>query len=374
MVKVCHLTTVHQIDDVRIFLKECISLSASGFDVTLIACSNTAFEDVKNGVKRISLYVPVKNRLQRMIKRTSAVYKKALEVDADIYHFHDPELLPIGLKLKRKGKKIIFDSHEFYGEQILYKHYIPFLLRSFIASVYMGYEKYVCKRIDAVIQVCTLNGKDYFNNRAKISEFITNAPVKNSSSYHENRLPCEERDKVIHIGSLTHSRGITHLIEAAAKSKISLILAGHFASPEYHEQLKCNPAYPAVDYRGYLTSIQINEVLCQAYAGISTLLHIGQYPKIDTFPTKVYDYMAAGLPVILSDTQYAKRINEKHNIGICVNPENVEEISNAILFLKENKTMAKEMGLNGRMAFEKEFNWDIEVIKLINLYNQIAQY
>lgn len=371
MHKICHLTSVHPIEDIRIFAKECVSLASNGFDVTLIACGETAFEDVKNGVKRISLNVAVKNRVQRMIKRTSAVYNKALEIDADIYHFHDPELLPIGLKLKRKGKKVIFDSHEFYGEQILYKQYIPFLLRKIIAMAYMSYEKYVCKRIDAVIQICTLNGKDYFQNRAKISEFITNSPVKNSSSYHKNGLPREERDKVIHIGSLTHSRGITHLIEAAAKSKISLILAGHFASPEYHEQLKCNPAYDIVDYRGYLNSVQINEALSQAFAGISTLLHIGQYPKIDTFPTKVYDYMAIGLPVILSNTKYAKRINEKYKFGICVSPENIEEIMNAILFLKENKTIAEKMGENGRLAFENEFNWEIEEKKLIKLYQRI---
>jgi hypothetical protein len=103
--KICHLTTVHSIDDVRIFVKECTSLADYGFDVTLIACGDTVFEDTKNGVKRISLFIPVKNRLQRMTKRTKAIYKRALKVNADIYHFHDPELLPIGRKLKKNGEE-----------------------------------------------------------------------------------------------------------------------------------------------------------------------------------------------------------------------------------------------------------------------------
>ena len=92
--KVCHLTSVHSIDDGRIFRKECTSLAANGFDVTLIAFGENSFEDIKNGVKRISLNLPVKNRLQRFFKRSKTIYKKALDIDADIYHFHDPELLP----------------------------------------------------------------------------------------------------------------------------------------------------------------------------------------------------------------------------------------------------------------------------------------
>lgn len=113
-IKVCHFTTVHPIDDVRIFTKECVSLANNGFDVTLIACGDIAFEDIKNGVKRISLNVPVKNRFQRYFKRSKAVYRKALVVDADIYHFHDPELLTIELLIKKMTKaKLIYDAHEF---------------------------------------------------------------------------------------------------------------------------------------------------------------------------------------------------------------------------------------------------------------------
>ncbi len=91
---VCHLTSVHPVEDVRIFHKECVSLAKHGFDVTLVACGEPAYKQNKNGVNVVSLDVPVKNRFERMTKRTRAVYKKALEVDADIYHFHDPELLP----------------------------------------------------------------------------------------------------------------------------------------------------------------------------------------------------------------------------------------------------------------------------------------
>lgn len=156
MFKICHLTSVHPIDDVRIFVKECISLATNGFDVTLIACGDNAFEDIKNGVKRISLCVPVKNRLQRMIRRSKAVYQKALEIDADIYHFHDPELLPIGVKLKRKGKKVVYDSHEDTPVLIRSRLWIPAIVRGSISFLFKKYENKIAKECDAIISVTPL--------------------------------------------------------------------------------------------------------------------------------------------------------------------------------------------------------------------------
>lgn len=363
--KVCHITTVHSIDDVRIFHKECISLAAAGFDVTIIACSDIAFEDSINNIRRISLQVPVTNRLLRFFKRSKAVYKKAIEVNSEIYHFHDPELLPVALKLKKRGKKVIFDSHEFYGEQIKHKKYIPFVLRGLIAKLYMKYEAFVCKKLDAVIQICTLNGLDYFNKRATKTIFVTNAPVleKNATvAFTQNN------ESVIYMGDLNYYRGITHIIKASANAKVPLILAGNFSPKEYNEQVKQLEEYSNVDYKGFVNQDHINSLLNKSFAGLSTLLHVGQYPIIDTFPTKVYEYMAAGLPVIISNTRFAERMIKKYRFGLCVNPESVEEISKAISFLKNNKEIASQMGENGRKAFEEKFNWQIEEKKLIKLY------
>src|SRR5512133_3327813 len=111
MFKTCHLTSVHPLDDVRIFHKECISLAANDFNVTLLGFDEQPYEENRNGVNVISLFVPYKHRFQRLIRRTYAIYRKALEIDADLYHFHDPELLPVGLRLKRKGKIVIYDAH-----------------------------------------------------------------------------------------------------------------------------------------------------------------------------------------------------------------------------------------------------------------------
>ena len=112
-------------------------------------------------------------------------------------------------------------------------------------------------------------------------------------------------------------------------------------------------------------------VLEEANVGASTLLHVGQYDKIDTFPTKVYDYMAMELPVIISNTAYAQQMNEKYHFAICVNPEDPDEIVNAILWLRDHPQQAVEMGKNGRKAIEEEFNWKKESERLIAFYQQL---
>ena len=115
-------------------------------------------------------------------------------------------------------------------------------------------------------------------------------------------------------------------------------------------------------------------LLEQANIGASTLLNIGQYDKIDTFPTKVYDYMSMELPVIISNTEFAQKINEKYHFAICVNPECPDEISEAINWLKTHPAQAIEMGKNGRKAIEEVFNWEKESEKLIAFYNELIPH
>ena len=375
-IKVCHLASHHKMNDMRIFEKECKSLAKAGFDVTLIGFKEVPKTETIDDVHCISLYCPIKNNLELLMKRNKLSLRAALQVDADIYHLHEPELLPVGMKLKRKGKIVIFDSHEYYGWQLhdnIHKIKIikiPTFLMKVIGYLYMRYEKRVCMKLDAVVQVCTMNGIDYFENRCKRTLFIRNLP---SLSDYTRKAPIDysEGPSVAMIGGITKERGITQLVEASYLAKARLLLAGAFSPKSYEKELMEMPAYACVDYRGFLDKNGMVSLLEQANIGASTLLNIGQYDKIDTFPTKVYDYMSMQLPVIISNTEFAQKMNEKHHFAICVDPEKPEDIANAIKWLKAHPEQAIEMGKNGRKAIENEFNWEKESEKLVRFYKQL---
>lgn len=375
-IKVCHLASRHKMNDMRIFEKECKTLAKAGFDVTLIGYGEEPKTETIDGVHCISLYCPIKNNIELLRKRNKLSLATALEVDADIYHLHEPELLPVGMKLKRKGKIVIFDSHEYYGWQLhdnIHKIKIiktPAFLMKVIGNLYMRYEKSVCMKLDAVVQVCTMNGVDYFENRCRKTLFIRNLP---SLSDYTRKTPVDfgKVPSVAMIGGITKERGITQLVEATQRVGGRLLLAGAFMPKSYENELQSMPAYACVDYKGFLGKNGMVSVLEQANIGASTILNIGQYNKIDTFPTKVYDYMSMELPVVISNTAFAKKMNDKYHFGICVNPEDVDEISKTIIWLKEHPEQAVEMGKNGRKAIEDEFNWEKEGEKLVAFYKQL---
>ncbi len=364
-IKVCHFTSVHPATDGRIFEKECTTLACAGYDLYLVAPN--AEEREINGVKIINVPIVFQSRIKRFFSISKNVYKKALSLNADIYHFHDPELLPYGLKLKRKGKKVIFDSHEFYGFQIREKKYIPYLLRTMISKIYMKYEAFVCKQIDAVIQVCTIEDIDYFEKRCMKSIFLANYPELELQSNKQ----VEKDNTVIHVGGLTYERGITHLVKAAELSDIKIKLAGKFYPSNYLDELKEMGGFKSVCYLGFLDKKRLKEEIGMCVAGISTLLNVGQYNKIDTLPTKIYEYMSEGVPIVLSDTPYNRQLNEKYNFGICVEPDKPQQIADAINYIINHPQEANIMGENGRNLVIKKFNWELEKEKLLSLYKEI---
>ena len=375
-IKVCHLASKHKMNDMRIFEKECKSLAKAGFDVTLIGFGETPKTEVIDGVRCISLFCPIKNNLELLRKRNKMSLATALQVDADIYHLHEPELLPVGMKLKRRGKTVIFDSHEYYGWQLrdnIHKIKIirtPAFLMKWIGKLYMRYEKRVCMKLDAVVQVCTMNGIDYFADRCRKTFFIRNLP---SLSDYTRKTPVDfgRSPAIAMIGCITKERGITQLVKATHQAEGKLLLAGAFSPKSYEDELKAMPEYACVDYKGFLDKHGMVALLEQANIGASTLLNVGQYAEIDTFPTKVYDYMSMELPVVISNTAFAQKMNEKYHFAICVDPEKPEDIANAIKWLKEHPEQAIEMGKNGRKAIEEDFNWEKESEKLVAFYNQL---
>lgn len=369
MVKICHMTSAHDSDDVRIFHKECVSLAAAGYDTYLVAQGDSREE---KGVHVLGVGDAPESRLKRMTDFAKKVYDTALEVDADIYHIHDPELLPYAAKLKKRGKKAIFDSHENHPAQIREKEYIPGPIREPMSRLYKKRETMLTAGLDAVIMPCTFDGENIFEGRAKRTCFIANYP-KLSDFYGRYDPAAEKPNDICYVGGLTYARGIYHLVKAAHKAGKRLVLAGRFSDAAFEERVRALPEFSCVDYRGSIPNTEVAGLVQSCKLGANTLLDIGQYHHIDTFGVKVFEYMSMGLPVLLPDYPYMRRMAEKYGFGVCVKTDDTDSICAAIRLLTDDADMARTMGQNGRRAVEEEFNWGTQEKKLLELYETLSR-
>ena len=366
MTKVCHVTSAHGAEDIRIFHKECISLSQAGYEVYLVERGDSYD---KEGVHIVGIGTIPQSRLRRMTKGAKKAYETALSLNCDLYHLHDPELLPFGLKLIKKGKKVVFDSHELTREQIRVKPYLPQFAARILSHIYSAYEDRILKKLDGVIFPCPVNGsfplpgkrKAYLNNLPRLEEMY--------DKYDPNAV--KEPESVCTVGSLTYNRGIKHLILAAAKAKCKVFLGGILSPIGFEEEIRAMPESKNVEFLGYLNREQVKEVYEKSLICASALLNIGQYSGVENLSTKVYECMAMGLPVIMTKQPYNEHMIEQYQFGICVNPENIEEYSKAIRDLLDHPEKAKQMGINGRKAIKELYNWEKEQSNLFGLYKDI---
>ena len=369
MIKVCHMTSAHGVEDVRIFHKECVSLAQAGYEVYLVE-RGESYD--KNGVHIVGVGEIPSNRFKRMTQGARRVYETALALDCDIYHLHDPELLPYGLKLKKKGKKVIFDSHENYTEQIKTKPYLPEAVSKAASVVYATYEKYAFSKIDGLIHTCLKLGVDPYCGMCRNIAVINNYPSKEVFNKYTPQVVKKKRS-VCYVGALSHERGITELIKAAALADCKVYLAGRFTSAEYEKYVLTLPEFKSNgSYVGVLNRDEIADFIQSCEIGMATLLNVGQYNQDDSLPTKVYEYMALGIPSIISKSLYNERTMDLLKVGLCVDPDDSEAIAKGMLYILNNPEMAKKMGEAGRSVVENTMNWEFEKEKLFKFYESVS--
>lgn len=363
---ICHIE-IAPIGGMPRVLRAADSAYASGNRVTVIGFGPS---QEYHGYPYIGVRTPI-SRKDRVRNTSPEMVRLSCQTDADIVQLHSPELLLYVNSLKRAGKKVIFDSHEFYSLQIREKHYIPKPLRNMIASLYEAFETRALRRIDAVVYPCTVQGRDLFASRAKRAVKIENYSMPVEPAL----LPSGPADTraVIHAGGLTEARGITTLAHAVSKTNAKLILCGPFSSPEYQQEILASCPSGQIEYMGTLNREDLFRQYGRSAIGVCTLRAVGQYALLDNMSTKVYEYMQCGLPVVVSNFPCYQYWNEKYHFGICVDPTNVDEIADAIRYLLDHPDEARQMGENGRRAVKEEFNWGVEEKKLLALYEDIMK-
>ena len=308
------------------------------------------------------------NRFYRIMNAPKRVFEKAKRVDADIYHLHDPELIPIGLKLKRLGKKVIFDSHEDVPKQMLSKTYLNSWSRWLISKILKFYEVWSCSKFSGII-AATPFIRDKFLKINSNTVDINNFPILNELG---RTSSCGFKKKeVCYIGVISKARGILQVVEALGLvgNKISLNLCGLFSERETEKHARKCGGWEKVNAHGSVNRQGVREVLSRSMAGIVTFFPAPNH--LDAQPNKMFEYMSAGIPVIASNFPLWKEIVEVNCCGICVDPLDPRDIARAIKYLTDNPKEAKVMGENGRRLVKEKYNWSTEEKKLIDLYNKI---
>lgn len=364
--RVAHLTSAHPRHDTRIFLKQCRSLAATGYETHLVVADGGG-DELRDGVQIVDVGA-ANGRRDRAVGATRRVLKRAIELDADIYHFHDPELLPIGLALKRRRKRVIYDSHEDLPRDILSKAYISAIARHPIAVTADLFERFASRRFDAVVAATPVI-RDKFHAFGAMAVDVNNFPMLGELDMASTAHP--KAAEVCYVGGIATVRGIKEIVVAMAlcRSQGRLNLAGTFDEAGLKDEVEKVPGWDRVNELGYLSRSQVRDVLHRSVAGLVTLHPTQAY--MDALPIKMFEYMSASIPVIASNFPRWREIVEGNGCGLCVDPLDPAAIAVAIDRLIENPALARDMGVNGNKAIHQRYNWEAEERKLLSLYEQI---
>lgn len=372
MTTVCVITSIHHTYDGRIYYKQCRSLLRAGYRVKLVAPKPEEME-AEDGIEIIPFEKP-KNRWRRLLNGLR-IYRMAKKTNADLFHFHDPDLLPIGVLLRLATRKpVIYDVHEHYPNAIMGKAYIPKPLRHLVRIGYEWTEKCCLSFLTGVIYTTKQIGKRY---EAYDSCKIENYPLKDMFSADEQI----EKDPhlFIYLGGITEIRGVTQLIEAFSQvvrqyPRSKLLFVGFFESDKYEETIKSEVARLKIEenviFQGRVPYTKINEYVGRASIGVLPYLPVPNH--LVALPNKLIEYMAAGNAVIASDFPHYREIVDQSGAGLLVDPCKPEEMAEAMMFFLDHPDETNEMGRRAKSAFHNVYNWDHEERKLINFYEKIV--
>lgn len=370
--KVVHVGYYHPYDDIRILKKQCVSLSRNGYEVTYITSNRICdFTDEKYDNITIKVIKLKGGRFIRLFKYWKDLFRVLLAENADIYHFHEFELLPIARKLLRRDKKILYDMHEDVPRNMrpTLQKWFGKTLGKVVENLVEKYENRMIKKVDYNIGVIPVQG-ERVRELAGDFELIQNYPIYNGDN-ESFKAYAEKKDNIIcFCGAIAEERGITYLVDALENLNGKLVLAG-LITEEYLKFLKERKGWGNVQFLGKVSKNEVDDIYNASKVGICTYLNIPNH--VNANPNKLFEYMNAGIPIVCTNFPSWIDAVENNGCGICVEPDNVNQVREAIEYIFSQPQIAEEMGNNGRVCVANKYNWQQEEKKLLNVYKKVAE-
>ena len=360
---VCHFTSVHKADDTRIYHRQVKALLANEVKVTIIGRAPALIG--RNENLSVVIFPEFRSRLRRFIFGSVKMLRLLKKVDADVFQFHDPELIPAGLFLRAAGKKVIFDIHEDVPKQIQMKNYIPSRLRLIIGRLYGYLEKYVSTQLDGVVaSVPSIYDKFEASNRCLFRNFpdIRELPQKKAAG---------ERNefRLFYPGSISRARGFLSILDALLliDERIKFVVCGNFSDSAFEQECRRHKAWSLVDYRGRVPLNEVYFIMAESDLGIQYVNDTPSY-RIG-YPVKVFEFLSIGVPVIISD------IGNKRSLfgdfAIFCEPSNPAALAREIQLVLDDRVTVEAQALKNVVRFADNFSYRDECARYLRFLNGV---
>ncbi|MBD0329629.1 MAG: glycosyltransferase family 4 protein [Thermoleophilia bacterium] len=364
--RICHVTTHHPPDDVRIVVRECATLAAAGHEVHVVARVEEPSQ--RDGISFHPLgEVAAAPGLRNLAGRLRAALAAARAVGAAAYHLHDPELLPLAAVLKARRARVVYDAHEDTPNEVL--DLSPSRLARPLSLGWRLAEGAAGRLVDGVVAATPQIARRFPTGKTVL---VRNFPVRDEADRFLGP-PLREREPLaVYLGAISARRGAHALVAVAerlATPGARVVLAGPFQPPALRDELVGLAGWSRVEEAGRATREGAAAVLRRASVGLVTLPPLPTH--VEALPVKLFEYMAAGLPVVASDFPRWREIVAGAGCGVLVDPDDTPAVAAAVDRLLADPEEAERLGANGRGAFEQTYNWDAEGARLLELYARL---
>lgn len=360
--RVAIVSSVHKWTDNRIHYREAASLHGAGFDVTLVAVEHD-IDSPTTGVKVVRL-PQRRSRVHRLLLGGLTAIRVALRNRPTIIHLHDPELVWAIPVLRVLGRRVVYDAHEDLPRQLANRDYRSPARRRLLRMIGRGVLA-IARSADHVIAATESIARSFPQDRTTVVRNFPRTEIK--------ELGTQRRDAVAYVGLLTERRGATSMVEAFGHQDFpnawTADVAGPVDPPSLLGQLQSRPGWKRVQFHGQISPPAVESLLESAQVGVVVLQRSQAY--LESLPTKMFEYFAAGLPVIASDFPLWREIIERHECGLLVDETNPAEIARAVHRYANDAELRARHSENALRAARTELNWASEEARLLSAYGRL---